>query len=129
MECPCVQGQLRVPMGLFHGAASNRASSMLPGLTRGYRAGSGVGAPQGASELGRGAQATAGETGTHAWAGGGGGTWEPCLGWRLMSSRDQSPGNLSWGGVPLRSQALVVESVLGEPWGRAMCQCRGAMGQ
>lgn len=63
MECPCVQGQLRVPMGLFHGAASNRASSMLPGLTRGYRAGSGVGAPQGASELGRGAQATAGETG------------------------------------------------------------------
>lgn len=120
-------------MGLFHGAMQLGTGSapMLPGLTRGYRAGSNVRASQGASELGRGVQATAGETGTCGWAGAGRGH----LGALSRLETDATQGSdswephLSWGGGSLRSQALVVESVLGEPWGRAMCQCRGAMRQ
>lgn len=46
-----------------------------------------------------------------------------------MQGSDSWELQLSWVGGSLRSQALVVESVLGEPWGRAMSQCRGAMGQ
>lgn len=90
---------------------------MLPGLTRGYRAGSGVRAPQGASERARGVQATAGETGTHGWAAAGGGHLGALsrLETDAMQGSDSWEPQLSWVGGSLRSQALVVESVLGEP--------------
>lgn len=74
----------------------------------------------------------------HCW-----GNRDPWLGWgwrgalgalsRLetdaMQGSDSWEPQLSWVGGSLRSQALVVESVLGEPWSRAMSQCREAMGQ
>lgn len=47
-----------------------------------------------------------------------------------MQGSDPWEPQLSWGGVSLRTRhSLMVESVMGEPWGRAMCQCRGPMGQ
>lgn len=68
---------------------------------------------------------------TRSWAAAGGGHLGALsrLETEAMQGSDSWEPQLSWVGGSLRSQALVVESVLGEPWGRAMCQCRGAMGQ
>lgn len=131
MECPRVQGQSPHGAVSWGHAARTGPALLQPGLTRGYRAGSRVRAPQRAAEVGRGAQATAGETGTCGWAGGGRGHLGALPGLEtdaMQGSYSWEP-QLSWGGEALRNQALFVESVLGEPWGRAMCQCRGTMGQ
>lgn len=91
-------------------AARNKASSHAARTDQS----SSVRASQGASELGRGVQATAGETVTCGWAVGARGHLKALsrLETNGMQGSDSWEPQLSWGGVSLRSQALDVESVL-----------------
>lgn len=92
-------------MGLFHGAVQPGTGTALSGLTRGYRAGT----PRG-SELDRGGQAPAGETGV-GWG------WRGHLGALYANTGIRplgAPAVLGW--EVTQKQALVVQSVLGEPW-------------
>lgn len=95
------KGSSEFPWGYSMGpCCQEQASSVLPGLTR-YRAGR---APQGASELGRGVQATAGETRTHGCAGGGGGHLGALSGLETDAIQGSDPGNPICPGVGCHSE-------------------------